>query len=1102
MNSPVLGNSANRLVSLQNLCQLLPDLINNILHLYVRAATFTADILPQICFSESAIRFSKLLAIIEASHGTLDDYGLRRAVLNIDDKRSQDTMPTQFSSFPTKAEIAAVVFRAMPLSVSDKLLDIADRVVILAGIASVLSALGYHRKKALVLRELTSVLLPALVQSRKDSAAELGVHPAASLSSFDLNKYGTGLEEDFSGQDGSEDGTQGFLTLLSQVYGVVSADSSDGKVITSGKPSHLNVKGKLTVSMCNVEEVGNRAIKQAVLRSFGNQTLKLDILRICINLCEALPDFQGVLRFSSDLLRTVGSGMAPAGDSSDGAPMLPIEDQVRLSQNIIRTVGAAKQLGMEHLMTEYWDEFLLRKIEITKPVSALAPITHDKADLQVANELNIEKEKSPFLFNPFSKKVDSSAAELVLVANEEACFTAIVQNLYDFDLEIEWIKLDTSDTTFEARAENVMIGPYRTQPIQMNGRPKDSGVLKVEGCLAKIRGCRERRFPIYEKPWKYKQDIKAKRLGLAASTVESTRPVSITSDPTRNQRRSLLKGPDSSSLSAKVIPPQPIMVVHPLSSSQSAIMLLEGEKKRIKFTLQNASSTTPIDLLLLTFTDSTSSSLQTALANKDISAAEIYEAELSSYRQEALRWIQGDNDPDLSIAPNRELTIEIEVLGKPGLTYGTIQIDYGHLGVPRSEVADQFYTRQVLISFTVTVNASVSLAQNDFLPFTGDFAWQNQHNQRNSTTIPAPTQSDKSSRAVSRPTTKIENSFQSLLGRLGLGTQGDNHCLLLLDFHNSWPTPLRLSVQVRENLSKEPTSPYDPWKRAYTVYEIIQPGHTTRVVLLLPRLSVKNPYTSIPSLNPANKRQYVVSSGKVSPELELASREAFWYREEIFKYLRATWEEESTGRKGDIELRSLRLSARMIDAIKLEEIEIKMSLSLAFEKKDSAEAVTQTGCSTFAVPQDTFLLLKTRLKNRLPHPIHPLLRLQPALRHQPYNIALDLSKKFAYNGLLQQALPLLEAGEEKEVDLGCVFLCTGEFEVHAIVEELRVWKPPIKGAKDEKGGGRKRAMTGDLVGDKAVAGRTERRVWGCREPCVVIVQGEEDSEEEEQGKSN
>ncbi|MCJ1353500.1 MAG: hypothetical protein MMC33_003486 [Icmadophila ericetorum] len=1110
LTSPVPGNSTNRLVSLQNLCQLLPDLVNNILHLYVRAATFTADLLPQICFSESTIRFSKLLAIIQASHGTLNDHGLRRVVLNADEERSQDTIPIQFTSFPTRAEIAAVVFRAMPLSIAEKLLDVADRVVILAGIASVLSVLGYHRKKAFVLRELTSALLPALVQSRKDSAADLGVHPAASLSSFDLNKYGTGLEEDFSGQDGSENGTQGFLSMLSQVYGVVSADSSENKIITSGKQARLSPNDRPTNPARIVEAVGNRAIRQAVLRSFGNQVLKLDILRTCINVCEALPDFQGVLRFSSDLLRTVGSGIAPAGDSSDGAPMLPIEDQVRLSQNILRTVGAAKQLGMEHLMTEYWDEFLLRKVEIAKPILALTPTTRDQADLKVASGLSIEKEKSPFLFNPFSKKADSSAADIVLVANEEAYFTAVVQNLYDFDLEIEWIKLDTSDTTFEAKADNVMIGPYRTQAIQMNGKPKHSGALKVEGCIAKIRGCHERRFPIYEKPWKYKQSVKAKRLGLAASTIETTRPVSVTSDLTRSQRRSVLKGPDPSNLSAKVIPPQPVVVAHAVSSTQSAIMLLEGERKRVKFTLQNTSSTTPVDLLLLAFTDSTSPSLQHALANKDISAAEIYEAELFSYRQEALRWIRVDDHSEPSIPPNGELTIEIEVLGKPGLTYGTVQIDYGHLGVPRSEVSGQFYTRQVIVPFTVTVNASVSLAQDDFLPFTGDFAWHNQRNQSNLNNSAPSTQPDKRLRAFSRAAPEVKNRFQSLLQRLGLGAQGDDHCLLLLDFHNSWPTPLRLSVQVRENLSKEPANPDDHWKRAYTVYEIIQPGHTTRTVLLIPRLSVQNPYASIPSLNPANKRQYVVSSSKVSPEAELASREAFWYREEILKYLRATWEEESTGRKGDIELRNLRLSARMIDAIKLEEIGIEMTLSPAFPEEEgegspsteTETVVTQTGRSKFLVPQETFLFLKTRVKNRLPHPIHPLLRLQPALRHHPYNIALDLSKKFAFNGLLQQALPLLEAGEETEVELGCVFLCEGEFEVHAIVEEVRVWKPPLEDEEGKGKGGRKRAMTGDLVGDKALAGRTERRIWGCREPCVVFVRGAVDGSEEEEKRES
>ena len=1088
------ANAANRLVSLQNLCQLLPDLVNNILHLYVRAATFTADQVPQVAFSESTIRLSKLLTTIHASHGTLDDRGLQSVVLNVHEPQPHDTAPTYLASFPTKSEIAAVLFRALPNSASEKTLDTIDRLRILAGIASVLSSLGHHRKKAFISRELVYILLPALVQSRKESAAELGVHPAASLSSYDLNGVGAGLEEVFGRYGSSEHGARSFLALVCEVYGVVLSTSPGFKYAELKQDStQTDTIPEKVETLYTAEAVEARAVRHATLRSFGNQTLKLDVLRASINVCEALPDFRGVLQFSSDLLRTAGSGIVPASDTHDGSPSLSIEDQGRLSQNISRTVGAARQLGLDHVEAEYWDEFLVREIKILKSKHEKFPALHDKTHLAVPNELGIEKERSPFIYNPFLTK-PGSLAEDMLIAHEEATFIVTVQNLYDFDLDIEWIKLDSSGVLMDTMVRGVVIGPYRTQEIQLLGTPNASGSLSITGCTAKIKGCRERGFPTFKTPWKDKQDGKIKLLGLAAASIEKVRPVSVTSDPTRSQPRRLLKGPVSSKVVIKVIEFQPHLLLKGISLPQSAIMLLDGETRKFVVTLQNASSTVPVDLLLPTFTDSSLSLLQSVLSNKDLSPPDLYEAELSLYRRKALKWRRHADEAEPLIAPNERFTLEIEVTGKPGLTSGLIQIDYGYLGIPRAEVRDQFYTRQIILPITITVNRSVSLIRNDFLPFTGDFAWHNQQRQQLPNGSAQSTPPDRRSRAISRTSTRTENRFQSLLERLGLGSHGNDHCLLLLDFHNSWPKPLSISVQVRESLSK-PSSHCDPWKRAYTVHEVLQPGHTSRLVLLLPRISLPNPHTPIPSLNPANKRQYVVSASKISPEAELTSRESFWYREEVLKYIRASWEEETTGRTGEIPLRTLQVTPSMVQALKLEDVAVSMRLTSSdtpSSPDSQPPAVGQTARSSFSAATDAFLTLHIAIHNRLPTPIFPLLRLQPSLLHQANPaIALDLSKKFAFNGLLQQALPLLKAGESKEVELGCVFLCGGEFEIAAVVEEVRVWKP---GKGDAERTGSDVGGEDDLLDDGIVKGSGERRIWAAREPCVIVVRDENGGE--------
>jgi len=1087
-------NAANRLVSLQNLCTLLPDLVNNILHLYVRAATFTADQLPQVSFSESTIRFAKLMAVIDKSHGTLDDAGLQAIVLNVDNKSNPSMVPSQLASFPSRAEIAAVLLRALPTPTMDRLLDMKDRINILAGISSVLAKLGYHRKKAFILRELMIALLPALIQSRKDNAAEMGVHPAANLSSFDHVGSILDFEEIFGGNERSESGIQIFLTTICEVYGVVLSSSpglgriqaavSDGDAPISGDAENISLDGS--------NAAANRALSEAVIRSFGDLGLKIDVLSSCINTCEALPDLRGVLRFSSALLKTVGTGIAPGSDGG-GVPALPVEDQSRLFNSISRTSTAAKKLGLDDSEAEYWDEFLVRDIEVSRASSLMFPVARGKSQLYAALPEGVQTTEGPFIYNPFIAKPSSATAEPLLIAGEEAVFTVLCRNPYEFDMEIEWMKLDTTEVLVNSLARNILIGPLRTHSVHIAGIPKISGLLKISGCIGKVKGCRERRFPIFRSQWRGLHETKVKTFQLPTVATAAERPVSTASASEQlTSQRLPTKAPVPATFTVNVIDAQPNMVVKATSLSQSAIMLLEGEVQRFNITLCNVSSSTPIDLLLLTFNDSTSTILQSALLNKDLSPAELYEVELASYRKEAFRWRRQTKDLDPIIAPGGELTLEIEVVSKPGLTYGAIFIDYGYLGVPKSQIKDYFYTRQVHIPITVTVNASVQLARNDFLPFTGDFAWLNQQRQLLGSNNSQTSSSDKGPRAPSRVSTNPQNRFQPLLERLGLGTQGSEHCLLLLDFHNAWPNPLSISVQVREKTTPHDPSLSDLWKRAYTVHELIQPGHTSRLVLLLPRIALSNPYAPIPSLRPNTKRQFILSTNKAYyHDSERAAREAFWLREEVLKLMRASWTEDSTGRTGDIELRTVRLSLRMIDTIKLEEVGIDLSLSSDSAPSSSTSSsnslgdptVRQLSRSTFRVHTSAFLTLITTLTNRLSYPITPLLRLQPSLRHQAYNVALDLGKKFAFNGALQQVLPTLAPGESKEVRIGVVWLCRGEFEVRACVEELRVWK----GDEEEENREEKGTKEETEVELEGLAERTERMVWWGREACLVDV---------------
>ena len=583
----------SRLISLQNLCNLLPDIANNILHLYSRAAQFGSDHVPQIVYSETTIRLARLLSFVEASFGVLDDHSLRALVLNhafrINKKSSEQRI-----IFLNKGDIAHFVYRAIPISMAEAYIETTDRLNILAGIASVLAFIGCHRKKGFILREFVTMLLPALVQSRKDSAAELGVHPAASLSA--LNLPGADKETGvFSQHDGSEFGVQNFLALICDVYGVVLSPVTGAKLMGSGPP----IENEL--SDCDdASTITKRALNTSLRRCFGNPLLKLDVLRSCINICEALPDLGGILRFSSDLMRTAGSGIAPGPDTVDGFPSIPIEDQVRLTNNISRTVSAAKQLGFEHLEAEYWDEFLVRDIRILENNSFNAPLPRRIADLDLISVGGVSEKKGPFIFNPFSAKHETKNQESLLVANEEATFVLLLQNLYDVDLEIEWIRFDTTDIGMDAFVRGVVVGPYRTQKVHFPSIPRSVGPLKLSGCIAKIRGCRVRRFPLFKSPWRMQEDIKMKQIGLSASTVLVEYPLPSASEPARKLQAAAMTPPSPSVFEANVIGAQPTLVLKSISLHQSAIMLFEGETQKFAMTIHNVSDT-PADLFLVSF---------------------------------------------------------------------------------------------------------------------------------------------------------------------------------------------------------------------------------------------------------------------------------------------------------------------------------------------------------------------------------------------------------------------------------------------------------------------------------------------------------------------
>ncbi|KAF1990603.1 hypercellular protein-like protein HypA [Aulographum hederae CBS 113979] len=1074
-DAPQSGMSdANYLAAIQNLKSLLPDMINMILSTYNRAANFVGEFLPQLAFSECTIRFSKLLAAINLAGGTLSDEALQHLVRGIPFATRTNLQIPRLGVVPTKTDIASLLYRAFPVVSESTSLTGIDHVTILAGIASVYSALGLQRKTAIVMKEFLAVLIPGLIQARKVGAAEMGVHPAAGLAALNMASGSSGSAGALNlGEGEVERGVEEFMSMLSKAYGIVDVTNDVREVEESTDYALLLA----------------RLQKGAYLRTFGSIGLKLDVLRTCINFCEALPDFHGVLNYTAALLGTAGPGTTPSTNPADVLVSLSREEQARLATNITRTVGAAEKLGLQNIEAEYWDEFLVRGVDVMDAAPEMVARPHKKSDIGNLYTKQTAAASGPFIHDSFRFSATTSIInqEMILSVGENREFYVALQNPYDFEVEIDSLKLVSTGPDFVSMEQRLVLGPYRNQRFLVIGTALASGTLTLTGCSVKVRGCRERIFPIFTDSWIPLPPIKIKGIGLSHRQLPGSRP---TSDTSQNKSQEPADLPKPKTIPITVVPAQPTLVLSHISLPQSAAMILEGERKTFAVTLRNTSTSIAADFLHVSFEDSATLAMQNALTNRSHSQGEMYELEVQLLRNPAIKLLSQSGGDAIQIEPGGFATFEIAIVGKPGLTDAIIHFDYANLGIPIADLPDKFYTRQISVPITVTVNASVQLHRHDLLPFTADFAWANQQHHSSNRD---PSGRPKPRKSLSGNKEKGEQRFRTLLDRVGLHSKDEEHCLLLLDLRNAWPSPLSISIQVRNSSSKSPNEE-DDWRTAYTVHELVQPGHVARVVVLLPRVYLDDPYAQIKSLNPANERQFVVSANNLSAEAERAYRESFWYRKELLSLIRGTWRQDDSGRTGDIDLRSIRLGHKMVEAMRIEDVDISISVvdspSSDTENDDDASSddeqvtkITQTSSTTYTVPLDNFLTLRTCITNRSPSTtIHPLLRLQPRLAHQPLNVALDLTKRLSWSGILQRPLKPLGPGEKIEVEIPVTVLASGVYEVQGAVEEARGREVKKEESEDaDRGRGKDDGGVPDLLR------RDEgRRVWYSREGCFLV----------------
>ena len=1060
---------------MQDLALLLPNLLNMILSLYKRASSSSSEGLSQVIFSECVIRFTKLLNTLNASHGEINSDILNNLLVGQPIARSQAIAMKDSISTPKKNEIVHFLFQAMP---TDTKIFQVDKIAILSGMEVALSDLQLYRKKAFVIRELISSMVPALIHARRAKAAEMGVHPAANLLAL-LNDAG---DSQFKTKDRDADkDLEEFLRYLTRIY-----DIPELNVLVARPLENMSLLRRRAFSLFNSQRSGNLPIK-------------LNVLRLCLAFCEALPNLRGINYFSALLLAMCGPCKS-FNLIADKSPVdLSGEEQIHLATNISRVAGVAQSQSLHELETDYWDDFLLQDIRLSEAKHGGHSLYFHKSGNIPPADRPTNSFKNPFIFSNFSKrnKVDTVPH---VIAGEECIFIAVLQNPYVFEIAVEWLGICSKGIRLISHTENITLSPLKTEKFLIKATPRDAGELVVEGCKIKIYGCRERVFQVFHDDWR--PDLELRNKNVTTGAVNLGNISKKLSNNTQGSDKTL--APDMKLLRIKVVPEQPNIVIKNVSIPQAALMLLEGESKKVSITLSNISQNIGVNSSVISCSDSITTLVELMSKGKQALTPEIYEKQYLLHRRPR------SNVPRAfdTLLPGQSKDCEVIFTGVIGLTEATIHINYAHLDEESSPKEDNFAKRLELpIVITVIPNIQLQEASILSLPRHSVFDSQNL------------LQSEAEQSFTGNGRLKdLHKTIRHIFDPISDRSHGE-HCMLVLDFRNWWSRPLHVSLNLMSIALPDTTTGSEIIQ---AVEGVVNPDHVSRLTLIIPKIYIENPHAPIPPLQPTKERQFVIKSDRSVPDVDLTDLEAFWYREKLLEVVEGSWADHTSGISGKIDLRRLRMTAELIKLLKLDDVDIEVTIlkdakdddakdhknkgenghddNLAPQQQQQYSKVQRITATKFIVPTNNFLILSTRLYNRSSLPIHPMLRLQPSLANHAPDRALDLDRRLAFSGMMQKVLPILGPGETLVSELSFCALARGTYEIGATVEEVRRLQPCREdndndndNDNDDFGGigdrgrqsNKKRATNGERAASDAEIA-TKRRTWHMREMCCIV----------------
>ncbi|KAI0748229.1 transport protein Trs120 or TRAPPC9 TRAPP II complex subunit-domain-containing protein [Daedaleopsis nitida] len=884
----------------------------------------------------------------------------------------------------TRAQIACTISQAHGPWLAH--LDARERIRILQYIAAMFGALGHIRKEAYVLREVLACLMELVVSGREETGNGTARVLSAGLRNRN-NALNVTTAQGTVGVRENErtDGNESILRIVKHVCRVHGIDLEAVKLLQS------NASARESCSSQNADDTDDIEDLQALREPFGWPELQLDIIREAISIAEALPDYNAVAQFALSALKLLH-------------PVMTALDQRSMYDNAKKALSTATRRG-DSTAVDYWSgqpitsivvlPLPLVRMPVEKPLSLLSQGSTAASIITGARD--------PFLYNP--RKLLQGQTKTVLVQNEPFDMVITLRNPYVFDLELQSLQLSTSGVSFVSKAMPVVVPANSFHPVTITGRATEAGTLTIRGCIVQAPGGVSREFVL---PLATEEEEERKSTRRSAIECEVGRSKHSGLDSRAWQRSSKRASAQVATTQSKkvvrfiecnVVPEQPLLRIRRTSLTHGAVMLYNGEMSTIRITLENV-STLPVDLIRLTFDDSTIAPAQQALAEGDMSVFDTYETEYDLVHRPVFTW-DSEREPQV-IGPGQKRVITVNCFGKVGCTNGAIHVSYSH--VKRAQESQQeprqvFHTRQLSYPVLVTVYHMLECHAMDILSYSGA-----------TTTLPPGTDDGED----------ISPDAKARKALLHVGDIAD-WCIFSIEVRNTYGLPFEVTFE-REQEGAEPA----------TLTTVVPPGSTSRIVLPIKKILLTEEHVSRP-IPMLSDRQYVVSSSKLTAEQERSQRELFWYREELFKVVHGHWRESGGTRAGDLSLRQQRMTLPMLQALRVESARIRMSLIRYDDAGNETPVAVDPAKTKFLPLPNEFVYLKITITNLSPSDLVLVL-----------NLDLQPVEHVVFQGeLVDVAVGRLAKGETHELETPLAFIACGRFDFSAEVWAVgRSQEPP------------------------------------------------------------